>query len=112
MRNAAKELLTIRMTADYSKGTVVSKTVNQAWDFPTTFARVGNQFLVLNSQLNKRTANQPPTLPFTVVSAPIPAAQPTALPSTGAAPDSAWPTLLALGAVLAALGLARRYRLS
>lgn len=110
MRNAAKELVTLTTGPDYAKGAVRSKTTNEAWDFPTTFTRLGNRLLVVNGQLNKRTANQAPTLPFTVSSVPVPGSQtgqPAALPTTGDSPQP-WTWLLA-GLGLVGLGVAARH---
>lgn len=108
MRNAAKELVTFRTSPDLARATLVTKTTDPAWDFPTTFAQSGNRLLILNSQLNKRTANQPPTLPFTAVTAPIPGATPTAMPTTGGE-SVAW-LWLAGGALLTLAGLLARRR--
>lgn len=112
MRNAAKELVTLQMSADYARATLQRKTTNEGWDFPTTFTRLGNRLLVVNGQLNKRTANQAPTLPFTVSSVPVPAAQPAALPTTGATPQP-WAWLLAgLGLVVLGVGVRRLRRMT
>ncbi|HEY8599714.1 MAG TPA: hypothetical protein VIL85_14850 [Thermomicrobiales bacterium] len=89
MRNAAATLVTLQLSADFGTAKIVTTTTDPDFDFPTTFARVGERLLVVNSQLNKRTANQPPTLPFTIVGLPIPGTTSSPVPSTGPTPTSA-----------------------
>jgi Cu-Zn family superoxide dismutase len=90
MRNSARLLVTISMSADMGTGTVVSSTTHPSFGFPTTFAKVGDRLLVVNSQFDKR--NSAPELPFTVSSVPAPqVAQPgTPAPTTttGASPTT------------------------
>ncbi len=120
MRNAVATLVTLRLAPDFGSATVIATDKDADFDFPTTFARVGSNLLVVNSQLNKRTANQSPVLPFTVVSIAAPGiipAPPTTgsggnlpgLPNTGAGGRAGTPSLgLALGAgtvVLFGVGL-------
>jgi|GEM_PF-752253 len=94
MRNSAKLLVTISMSADMGTGTVVSSTTHPSFAFPTTFAKVGDRLLVVNSQFDKR--NSAPELPFTVSSVPAPqVAQPgTPTPTTtvAASPTAISPT--------------------
>ncbi len=87
MRNAAATLVTLQLSDDLGGAEVVTTTTDPDFDFPTTFARVGEKILVVNSQLNKRTANQPPTLPFVIVGLPIPSTTSSPVPST--APSAA-----------------------
>ena len=101
MRNAAATLVTVRLAPDLASGSVVTTTSDPEFDFPTTFARVGDRLLVVNSQLNKRTANQPPALPFVVLSIAVPGAAPMpGLPSTGAGGGLLGVTPLLVGGVL------------
>ncbi len=86
MRNAAKTLVTIRLAADFASGTIASNDTEPDFDFPTTFAQVGSRLLVVNSQLNKRTANQPPTLPFVILELPVPGVAPSPSPSASPSP--------------------------
>jgi len=123
MRNAAATLVTFRMAPDFASGTVATTTTNAQFAFPTTFGLYNGRLLVLNTQLDKRTAMMPPVLPFTVlnIAAPVvgggtaPAAQtaPTMLPVTGAARGAGdaslvLPLLLAGGLVL--VGMMMRVR--
>ncbi len=111
MRNAAKTLVTLRLAPDFASATVAETTSDPEFDFPTTFARVGDRFLVVNSQLDKRGRNEPPALPFVILSIPVPGAAP-GLPSTGAGGGQAGlpASVLAVVAVVllgVALGAAR-----
>ena len=116
MRNAANTLVTLRLAPDLASATVLANYTDPEFDFPTTFARAGDRLLVVNSQLNKRTANQPPALPFVVLSIAVPGAAPMpGLPSTGAggAATVAWfPAALVglAGLALAGGTVARRRR--
>lgn len=105
MRNAAQALVTLRLAPDFASGSVVATTSDPAFDFPTTFARAGDRFLAVNSQLNKRTANQPPTVPFVILGLPVPAVATPGMPNTGAGgasagPASALPLLGGMGLLL------------
>ena len=67
VRNKNAQIAKIRLSADFSTGTLVSVTRNPAFMFPTGIVAVGRRMLVLNSQLDKfgsKTAK--PKLPFTV----------------------------------------------
>ncbi len=123
MRNAAATLVTFRMAPDFASGTLATTTTNPQFAFPTTFGLYNGRLLVLNSQLDKRTAMMPPVLPFTVLNVAAPAvgggttsatpAAPAMLPVTGAARGAGdamlvLPLLLAGGLVL--LGIAMRVR--
>ena len=104
MRNAAEALVTLRLAPDFASATVAETTSDPEFDFPTTFARVGDRFLVVNSQLDKRGRNEPPALPFVVLSIPVPGAAP-GLPATGGGGGQAAPPLsgwLAAGSAVAA----------
>ncbi len=116
MRNSAKTLVTLRLAPDFATATVVATTTDPAFDFPTTFARVGDRLLVLNSQLDKRGRNEPPALPFVVLSIPVPGGSMPVMPGAGgggaAQPSLALPLLLtvALGLLLGAGVAGRRVR--
>ncbi len=81
MRNAAATLVTLQLAPDFGSATIVATTTDPDLAFPTTFARVGDRLLVVNSQLDKRTAGQPPVLPFTIVGLSLPGAAPAPAPS-------------------------------
>jgi Cu-Zn family superoxide dismutase len=100
MRNAAKLLVSIELSNDYSSGTVTRVITDPAFSFPTTMARAGTHVLVVNSQFDRRNAGQPPVLPFQLLSIPVPGPvdQPVGMPRTGAGDSLA--VLLALAALL------------
>ena len=60
----------IRLAADFSRGTVVSRTGDPSFDTPTTLALAGRRLLVVNSQFARR--GKKSRLPFTVSSIPTP----------------------------------------
>jgi Cu-Zn family superoxide dismutase len=94
MRNAAATLVTFQLSTDFSSARLITTTTDPDFDFPTTFARLGDKFLVVNSQLNKRIANQPPTLPFVVVGLPVPGSTSSPVPVVSpTAPSAATPTI-------------------
>ncbi len=111
MRNAQALLITLALNDDYSKADVTGTSTDPAFAYPTTFARVGDRFLVVNSQFDKRGPGLTPALPFTVVSVPVPGA-PTApgMPTTGAPALPLAPLPALLAAVLLIAG--RRLRTS
>ena len=82
MRNAAATLVTLRLTPDFSRAAIISADTDPDFDFPTTIARVGDQLLVVNSQLNKRASSTPPVLPFAILGIVAPGYAP-APPTTG-----------------------------
>ena len=82
MRNSAATLVTLRLAPDFSRAAILSTGTEADFDFPTTIARVGDQLLVVNSQLNKRASNTPPALPFLVLKIAAPGYEP-APPATG-----------------------------
>jgi sugar lactone lactonase YvrE len=111
MRNAQALLVTLALNADYSAAQVTGTATDPALAYPTTFARVGDRFLVVNSQFDKRGPGLTPVLPFTVVSVPVPGAvPPPGMPTTGV---PAPPLAALLGLLAAALLIAgRRLRMS
>jgi len=72
MRNAQALLVTLALNDDYSKADVTGTSTDPAFAYPTTFARAGDRFLVVNSQFNKRGPGLQPVLPFTITSMPAP----------------------------------------
>ncbi|MCZ7568637.1 MAG: hypothetical protein M5U01_08600 [Ardenticatenaceae bacterium] len=66
VRNQFEEIVEVRLTGDLSSGTIVSRTSDPSFAFPTTIAQLSGRLLVVNSQLNKQ--GQTPDLPFTVSS--------------------------------------------
>jgi len=114
MRNAQKLLVTIALANDYTRGTVMSVVTHPNFSFPTTMAFIPGHILVTNSQFDKRNAGQPPSLPFQLLSVPMPGAAPAPGPVgmlvTGAGtPDPAL-LLILLGALLLAGGIVLRRR--
>jgi len=69
-RNRAGVVVRVRMSADFTSGRIAA--VRRPFAFPTTMAQVGRRLLVVNGQIDKRTAPQTVTLPFTISSIPIP----------------------------------------
>lgn len=111
MRNQLALLVSVRLSNDYSTGTVISTFTSPLWAYPTTFAIAGDRALVVNSQFDKRSAQQAPNLPFTVASVALPAAvtgaQPPGMPTTGAS-DLGGLLWLALGVLLLLGGVGLR----
>jgi len=104
MRNQLALLVALDMNADYSAATVSGTSTDPSYAFPTTFARAGDRFLVVNAQFDKRGPNLSPVLPFTVSNVPVPGAGSTpGMPTTG---TPFWPRFAALIALAAALSLA------
>jgi hypothetical protein len=61
-----------RLEPDWVSGAVLGEMTDPGWDFPTTIAQVGGQMLVVCSQVAKKDAGIPPSLPFRVVSVRFP----------------------------------------
>lgn len=111
VRNAEQLVVTIQMANDFASGKVMSSVTDASLGFPTTLAKAGNRLLIVNAQFDKQRANQPPSLPFSVSSIPVPATIPTALPTTGAEPIGTITVLLGIGVMLLVGGiLIRRSR--
>jgi Cu-Zn family superoxide dismutase len=68
VRNANRQVAKVRLSADFSTGTLVSVTRNPAFAFPTAAIAVGGRLLVLESQLDRLIAKKQPRLPFTITS--------------------------------------------
>lgn len=90
VRNSARLLVTIAMSADLASGSVVSSDTHPTFSFPTTLAKAGDRLLIVNGQFDRR---DNPSLPFVITSIPAPQAvvQPTASPTSVPA---ATPTLV------------------
>jgi sugar lactone lactonase YvrE len=72
VRNSNQEIAKVRLSGDFTTGTLLSQTRSPRFAFPTATIAVGNRLLVLNSQLDKLGTKNPPSLPFTVVNIPRP----------------------------------------
>ena len=72
VRNAERIIVKVAMAPDFASGQVVSNTTDASFLFPTTIARADNRLLVVNSQLDRRNAGQPPQPPFTLTSVALP----------------------------------------
>jgi hypothetical protein len=70
LRNSAALLIALRLSNDYASANLVSVAGNPSFQFPTTFAKYGDRFLVVNSQFDKRATG--PVLPFNVSGIRIP----------------------------------------
>ena len=70
MRNSAALLVTLRLANDFASADLISVSGNPSFQFPTTFAKYGERFLVVNSQFDKRATG--PVLPFNVSGIHIP----------------------------------------
>jgi Cu-Zn family superoxide dismutase len=64
-RNATGQIFPVVLNADFTQGTVGSGFGTNLL-FNTTMAKVGNDLLVVNGQLNRRTGTTPPVLPFSI----------------------------------------------
>jgi hypothetical protein len=60
------------LAQDWVSGAVLGEITDPGWDFPATIAKVGGQMLVVCSQVGKKDAGIPLSLPFRVVSARFP----------------------------------------
>lgn len=67
-RNAANEIVRLRLGADWHAAKAESTVQNDAFAFPTALAALRGRLLVTNSQLD---AGSSPKLPFTVVDLPL-----------------------------------------
>ena len=67
---ARPDLLKIRLSRDFTRGQVVSRSSDYSFAFPTTIAIARGRMLVVNSQFDKRGGT--PVLPFTVSSIKVP----------------------------------------
>jgi len=70
VRQPAAEIVTVDLSADYSRGSVVTRFKDPGLVHPATAAKVGDQLLVVNTQFNLR-GKKAETRPFTVLSVPV-----------------------------------------
>jgi DNA-binding beta-propeller fold protein YncE len=66
LQNALGLLTEIRLNIEDASGTVVGRTTDPSFAFPTSLDIARGRLLVVNSQFNRRAPGQTPTLPFTV----------------------------------------------
>lgn len=71
VRNSLNLIVQIRLAADYASGQQIGSFTDPSFAFTTTIAQAGDRLLVINSQFNRRSTNNP-ELPFTVSSVVIP----------------------------------------
>lgn len=69
-RQAEGEIVTLRMSADFSSASVVSRFRDPALGWLATAAKAGDRLLVVNSQFDRRTAGNP-IKPFKLASIPL-----------------------------------------
>jgi Cu-Zn family superoxide dismutase len=70
VRQGEQEIVTIELSADFSKGRVRNRFKDAALLWPASAVKVGDRLLVVNTQFNKRSTNDP-VAPFTVVGIPL-----------------------------------------
>jgi hypothetical protein len=70
VRQGEQEIVTVSLAADLKTGRVVNRFKNPALAWPATTAKVGDQLVVVNTQFNRRTSNDPQT-PFSLVGVPL-----------------------------------------
>jgi hypothetical protein len=61
-----------RLAPDWRSGTILGELTDEAWDTPTTIARVDGQLLAVCSQLRARHMGVAPRLPFEVIGTDFP----------------------------------------
>ncbi len=66
VQNMQQQIAEIRLSGDGTSGTLVARTGDASFRFPTTFVEARGRFLVVNSQFNRRGPGLTPELPFTV----------------------------------------------
>ena len=66
------QIAKVRLAGDLASGDVVSLTSDASFSSPTTIAIARGRLLVVNSQFDRLFGGQPPVLPFTVSSIPVP----------------------------------------
>jgi hypothetical protein len=65
-------LVEVLLSGDLLRGHVVSRTTDPSFSSPTTNAIARGRMLIVNSQFDRLFSGQPPMLPFTVSSVPLP----------------------------------------
>jgi Cu-Zn family superoxide dismutase len=66
VQNAQQTIAEIRLRGDGATGTLVARTGDPSFRYPTTFVEARGRFLVVNSQFDRRGPGLMPELPFTV----------------------------------------------
>ena len=66
VQNMQQQIAEVRLSGDGTSGTLVGRTGDPSFRFPTTFVEARGRFLVVNSQFNRRGPGLTPELPFTV----------------------------------------------
>jgi Cu-Zn family superoxide dismutase len=66
VQNRERQIAEIRLSGDGTTGTLVARTTDASFRFPTTFVEARGRFLVVNSQFDRRGPGLTPELPFTV----------------------------------------------
>ena len=70
--NVDGRIVEIRLSGDWTSGTLLGYTRDATFDDPTTAALARGRLLVVNSQFGERSAGVAPSTPFTVSSIPLP----------------------------------------
>jgi Cu-Zn family superoxide dismutase len=71
VRNSLNLIVMLRMAPDFASGQQIGSFTDPSFAFTTTIAKSGDRLLVVNSQFNRRSTNNP-VLPFTISSVAIP----------------------------------------
>jgi sugar lactone lactonase YvrE len=69
---AGGAIVEVLLSGDLTRGEVVSRTTDPSFSTPTTNAIARGRMLIVNSQFDRLFSGQPPVLPFTVSSIPLP----------------------------------------
>lgn len=69
---ADSAVVEILLSGDFTHGRIVSRTIDPSFSTPTTNAIARGRMLIVNSQFDRLFSGQPPVLPFTVSSIPLP----------------------------------------
>jgi Cu-Zn family superoxide dismutase len=72
VQNSLGQIAKVRLGRRFRSGAVVGTTTDPSFRFPTTADIARGRMLVVNSQFDRRTAMQPPDLPFRLSSIPVP----------------------------------------
>lgn len=67
-RNSLNTIVAFKLEDQFTEGRTIGSITDPTFDFTTTMVQVGNRFLVVNSQFQRRGAGGPPVLPFTISS--------------------------------------------
>jgi len=72
VQNSLGQITKVRLSGRFRSGTVIGRTTDPSFRFPTTADIARGRMLVVNSQFDRRQAMQPPELPFRLSSIPVP----------------------------------------